>query len=181
MPAAWSRGQKLNEPDGRLCLLDEAGFDRLDRHPDALGAAVRGLDSDPLKVGAELALRDAGHVRADAAALLRLTLAIDDRALDGTATGDCTDSSHDGFELVKGSEVKVGTLGWQGETWSLAAAERISVFWTGSALGSDGFLNRRGMNSKARKPRGGSFPGFLAFEFHACILPRFPGFLLHLF
>jgi hypothetical protein len=46
-------------------------------------------------------------VRADAAALFGLTLAVDDRALDGTATGDCTDSGHDDFELVKGSEIKV--------------------------------------------------------------------------
>ena len=56
-----------------------------------------------------LALRDARHVRTDPATLLGLSLAIDDRPLDGTATGDCTDSGHDGFELVKGSEVKVGS------------------------------------------------------------------------
>ena len=86
-----------------LDLLDEAGFDGLDGDEQALGAAVGELHADALKVGAELALRDAGHVRADAAAFLRLTLAIDDRALDGTATGDCTDSSHDGYKLIKGS------------------------------------------------------------------------------
>ena len=106
---------------GRLCLLDETGFDCLDGDPHALGPAVGGFDPDALKVGAELALRDASHVRADAAALLRLTLAIDDRALGGTATGDCTDSSHDGSELVKGSEVKVGPGVWQGEFWEWGA------------------------------------------------------------
>lgn len=90
---------------GRSGLLDEAALDGLDRYPHALRAAVGGLDADALQVGPEFALGDAGHVRADPAALLRLTLAIDDRALDGTATGDCTDSGHDGFELVKGSEV----------------------------------------------------------------------------
>src|SRR5258707_208253 len=56
----------------RLGLLDEAGLDRLDRDPDALRAAVGQLDPDPLEIGAEFALRDAGHVRADAAALLGL-------------------------------------------------------------------------------------------------------------
>ena len=98
-------------------LLDEAGLDGLDRHPHALRAAIGGLDPNALQVRAEFALGDAGHVRTDAAALLRLTLAIDDRALDGTATGDCTDSGHDGFELVKGSEVKVGGRAKQGEIW----------------------------------------------------------------
>ena len=78
-------------------LLHEAGLDGLDRDPHALGAAVGELDLDPLQVRAEQAGRHAGDVRADAAALLGLTLAVDDRALDGTATGDCTDSGHDGF------------------------------------------------------------------------------------
>ena len=110
----------------RSGLLDQAGLDCLDRDPDALGPAIGGLDSDALKIGPELALRDARHVRADAAALLRLTLAIDDRALDGTATGDCTDSSHDGFELVKGSEVKVRLRGWQGESWRVNGALRFT-------------------------------------------------------
>jgi hypothetical protein len=66
-------------------------------------------------------------VRADAAALFRLTLAVDDRALDGTATGDCTDSGHDGFELVKGSEVKVGERTKQGEIWNIAALGGFSL------------------------------------------------------
>ena len=119
-----SRAQKCDEL--RKCfrrsgLLDETGLDRLDGHPHALRAAVRGFDPDALQVGPEFALRDAGHVRANAAALLRLTLAIDDRALDGTATGDCTDSGHDGFELVKGSEVKVVTGVTQGEFWPALA------------------------------------------------------------
>ena len=105
----------------KLGLLDQSGLDRFHCDPHALGSAVGGLDADALKIRAEFALRDARHVRADAAALLRLTLAIDDRALDGTATGDCTDSSHDGFELVKGSEVKVGSEVRQGLFWFIAA------------------------------------------------------------
>ena len=74
-------------------------------HAKVMRASVMSAsDLDALKVGAELALRDAGHVRADAAALLGLTLTVDDRAFDGTATGDCADSGHGDFELVKGSE-----------------------------------------------------------------------------
>ena len=99
----------------RLGLLDEARFDGLHRDQHALGATIGQLDANALKVRPELALRDAGHVRADAAALLRLALTVDDRALDGAATGDCTDSSHDDFELVKGSGVKGGTKAKQGD------------------------------------------------------------------
>ena len=83
-------------------LLDEAGLDGLDRDEDALGAAVRELDADALEVRPEFALRDAGHVRADAAALLGLTFTVDDTALNGAFACDCTNSGH-GFELVKGS------------------------------------------------------------------------------
>ena len=90
--------------ESNLGLLDQAGFDRLDGDQHALGSAIGQLHADALKVRAELTLRDASHVRADAAALLGLTLAVDDRAFDRTTTGDCTDSSHGDFELVKGSE-----------------------------------------------------------------------------
>src|ERR1051326_171889 len=96
-------------------LFNQTGLDRLHRYPDALRAAIGSLDPDPLQIGAKLPLRDAGHVRADAAALLRLTLAVDDRAFDGATTGDCTDSGHDGFELVKGSEEKGRAGAKQGE------------------------------------------------------------------
>ena len=114
---------KARSRRSRLGLLDEAGLDGLDRDPKALRAAVRQLDADPLQIRTEFALRDAGHVRADAAALLGLTLAVDDRALDGTATGDCTDSGHDGFELIKGSEEKGRAGAKQGDfsTWNLIA------------------------------------------------------------
>src|SRR5947209_7760975 len=57
-----------------LDLFNQARLDRLDGNPDALGAAVGGPDANALKIGPELALRDAGHVRADAAALLGLAL-----------------------------------------------------------------------------------------------------------
>src|SRR3954468_20976229 len=85
-----------------LGFLNQAGLDRLDGDQHALGAAVGQLDADALQIRAEFTLRDARHVRADAAALLRLTLAVDDRSFNRTATGDCTDSGHDDFELVKG-------------------------------------------------------------------------------
>jgi hypothetical protein len=111
----------------RLYFLDQTSLDRLDGDPDAFGAAVGGPDADSLKVGAKLALRDAGHVRADAAALLRLTLAIDDRALNGTATGDCTDSGHDDFDLVKGSGVKARSRAKQGEFWFSAARGELGT------------------------------------------------------
>ena len=77
-----------------LSLLYEPGFDRLDRHPNALRATIRHLDADALQIRAEFALRDAGHVRADAAALLGLTLTVDDLALGRAFTGDCANSCH---------------------------------------------------------------------------------------
>ncbi len=83
-----NHGRENAEVNGASGLLDQAGLDRLDGDQHALRAAIGQADADPLEVGAELPLRDAGHVRADAAALLRLTLAVDDRALDGAATGD---------------------------------------------------------------------------------------------
>jgi len=82
--------------------LNESGLDGLDAHEHAFGTAIGQLHADALKVRTELALRDAGHVRADAAALLGLTFTVDYVALDGALTGDCTNSGHD-FELVKGS------------------------------------------------------------------------------
>ena len=100
---AGSRGLRKRN-SGSLGLLNQACFDRLDGDQHALRAAIWQLHANALKIWAEFALRDARHVRADAAALLGLTLAIDDRSFDGTATGDCTNSGHGDFELVKGSE-----------------------------------------------------------------------------
>ena len=81
---------------------DESRLDGLDGDEQALGSTVRELHADALQVWAELALCDAGYVRANAPALLRLTLAVDPAALDGAFTGDCTDSGHGGLDLVKG-------------------------------------------------------------------------------
>ena len=111
-----------------LYFLDQTSLDRLDGDPDAFRAAIGRPNADALKIGAEFALRDAGHVRSDATALLRLTLAIDDRALDGTATGDCTDSGHDDFDLVKGSGVKAATKAKQGEFWLSATRAGPGIF-----------------------------------------------------
>jgi hypothetical protein len=77
-----------------LDLLDETGLDGLDRNENSLGAAVGGLDADLLQVRTELALGDSRDVRADAAALLRLTLTVNDGALGRTFAGDCADSGH---------------------------------------------------------------------------------------
>ena len=91
-------GLKKSVGERDLDLLDEAGLDGFDRDEDALGAAVGGADADLLQVGAEFTLRDAGHVRTDAAALFALTLTVDGAAFGGALSGDCTDSGHDGFE-----------------------------------------------------------------------------------
>jgi len=80
-----------------LDLFDQPALDGLDRDPHALGTAVGGADADLLEIRTEFALGYARHVRADAPALLRLTLAVDDRALDGAATGDGTNSGHGGL------------------------------------------------------------------------------------
>ena len=98
-----------------LNFFHQASLNRFDGHPYAPRPPIGGLDANTLQVGSEFALRDARHVRADAAALLGLTLPVDDRALDGTSTGDCTDSGHDGFELVKGSGVKAAIGAKQGQ------------------------------------------------------------------
>src|SRR4051812_37557187 len=129
------------EENGRASgLLNQTGFDRLDGDPDPLRAAVGGLDTDPLKIGTELALRDTRHVCADAAALLRLTLTIDDRALGRTATGDCTDSGHDGFELVKGSKVEVASRVKQGDF--VATLSRHGPNASHAKLGTSGPFER---------------------------------------
>ena len=95
-------------------FLDETRLDRLDRNPDAFGAAAGELHLDALQVRAELALRDAGDVRADAAAFFALTFAVDDIALDGTFASDGADSGH-GWNGLKGSRVKGGDEAKQGE------------------------------------------------------------------
>lgn len=63
-----------------------------------------------MKIGAELTLRDTCHVRADTSALLRLTFSVDAAALDGTFSGDCTDSGHGGLDWLK-VEVKGSSVG----------------------------------------------------------------------
>ena len=91
------------DEEGRLSgFLNHPRFDGLDRDQHTLGSAAWEFDADALKIGAKLALCDARHVSADASALLGLTLAVDSVALDWAFTGDCTNSGHDGFRLVKG-------------------------------------------------------------------------------
>ena len=75
-------------------LFDEASFDGLDGNEHTLGAAVGELHLDALQVRPELAGRDGGHVRTDAAALFALTFTMDTAALDGTFACDCADSGH---------------------------------------------------------------------------------------
>lgn len=53
-----------------LSFFNQSGFDGFHRHQHALGAAIGQFYADALKVRAKLTLRDAGHVRTDAAALL---------------------------------------------------------------------------------------------------------------
>jgi len=105
-PAGRSAGRKQagDAISGSSGFFNQPGFDGLDRNPDSLGASVGHLDSDPLQVRAEHALGDAGNMGADSPALLGLSLAIDDRTLDGAATGDCADSGHGGIDVVKGSQ-----------------------------------------------------------------------------
>ena len=43
-----SRRRKVNVPEDRLCFLDESSLDGFDRNPNALRAAVGGLDADTL-------------------------------------------------------------------------------------------------------------------------------------
>ena len=90
---------------GRSDLLNESGFDRLYRHPQAFYSAVRQLNTDSLRVGAKFTLRDLGHVRADAAALLGDTFAVNDTTRGGTFSGDGTNSRH-GFSSVKRLRIK---------------------------------------------------------------------------
>jgi hypothetical protein len=78
-------------------LLDETSLKSLDRHPDAFRAAIGHADPNPLQVRAELAFRDTGHVRADAATLLGLALAVYDAPFDGTTTCDYADFGHGGM------------------------------------------------------------------------------------
>lgn len=93
----------MSDEDGRRSgFLNHPRLDGLDRDQHTLGPAARKFDADALKIGAKLALCDARHVRADTSALLGLTLAVDSVALDWAFTGDCTNSGHDGFRLVKG-------------------------------------------------------------------------------
>ena len=92
-PQLAAAGRKKGRKD--LGLLDEAGLDGLDRDPHALRAAIGEFDLDPLQVRTELAGSQAGNVRADAAALLGLTLTVDDLAHGRAFSGDCANSCHD--------------------------------------------------------------------------------------
>jgi hypothetical protein len=87
----WDRGFQIIL---RLGLLNQSSLDGFDRNPNPLGAAICETNADPLKVGPELALRDAGHVRADAAALLGLAFTVDDAPFDGTTTCDYANFAH---------------------------------------------------------------------------------------
>ena len=77
-----------------LGLLNEARLEGLHGDPDALRASIGHADADLLEVRAELALRDARHVRPDAATLLGLAFTIDDAPFDGTTTCDYADFGH---------------------------------------------------------------------------------------
>src|SRR5690606_31801543 len=94
---AVRRGQECS----RLDLLHQASLDGFDGDPQAFDRAVGQLDADALQVRTKLPLRDLGHVRADTAALLSDTFAMDDTALDGTPASDCTNSGHVGFPRLK--------------------------------------------------------------------------------
>ena len=110
----FSPRAQLNEQLGSG-LLHQTGFDRLDGYQNAFGPSVGQFHANALQIGTKFSLGDASHVRADAAALLGLALAVDDRAFDRTTTGDCTDSSHDDIDLIKGSGVKDGDEAKQGD------------------------------------------------------------------
>ena len=90
---------------GRLDLLHQSGFDRLNGDPDALHGAVRQLDANALGIGAKLTLRDLGHVRSDTAAFLSDTFSVNDTTRGGTFSGDGTNSGH-GFSSVKRLGIK---------------------------------------------------------------------------
>lgn len=85
--------------------MDQASFDGLNGNPEALDAAVGEFDADALQVGAELTLGDLGHVRADTAALLSDTFAVNDTPSGGTFSSDGTNSGH-GFLQLKGWELR---------------------------------------------------------------------------
>src|SRR5690606_17758930 len=84
-----------------LCLGDLACFDGLDADQHPLDLAAWQNNADPLKVRTKLPLCDFGHVRADAAALFRLPLAVDDAALDRALPCDLTNSGHFGNGKMK--------------------------------------------------------------------------------
>lgn len=75
-------------------LLNEAGLEGLHGDPDALRAPVGGADPHLLEVRAELALRDARHVRTDAATLLGLAFTVNDAPFDGATTCDYANFGH---------------------------------------------------------------------------------------
>ena len=79
-----------------LCLFDEAGLDGLYADPHALDLTRGEANLDALQVGTELAFRRFRYVRADTAALLALTLAVDDAAGGRTLACNCANSCHVG-------------------------------------------------------------------------------------
>lgn len=76
-------------------LFHQACLDGLNRNPGPLDGAIGKLHLDALQVRTELAGRDGGDVRADAAAFFALTFAVDTTALDGTFACDCADAGHE--------------------------------------------------------------------------------------
>ncbi len=86
-----------------LDLLDETGLDGLHGDKHALDGAAGELHADALEVGFEGAGSLLGDVRADAAALLGLTLTVNDGTLGGAFAGDSADASRgDAWVELKG-------------------------------------------------------------------------------
>lgn len=79
----------------RLGFFDQTGFDGLDAYPHALHLAGREAYFDSLYIRAEFAGRGFGHVRANSATLLGLSLAVNSASRGGTFSGNCANSSHD--------------------------------------------------------------------------------------
>ena len=74
--------------------MDQTSLDGFNGDPQTLNGTVGQLHANALNVGFELTLCDFGHVRADAAALLSDTFAVNDTSRGGTFSSDGTDSGH---------------------------------------------------------------------------------------
>lgn len=77
-----------------------AGLDCLCGYKHSLDLAARELDADALKIWAELTLGNLSYVRADTAALLALTLAVNDAAARRAFSCDLANSGHDITRLL---------------------------------------------------------------------------------